>query len=359
VCSGSSDKLTGGHLIGDSLGNDETNFAQVEIYAHALRNKQAYTAPALAAVNLQDNQVGFGRNFTPDSLIMPVTEIKLEQDDMSYGGSLYDCKQNCEIDVMDAAALERAFSAAATMPAYVQPGTFSTLAINTCHQGSNNKWQLKVRGSVLIDGVSWVTQAGAEPLTTAVEKKDYVTYESMGCVVRYRFYDKVSIAAGQKARVNLLLSPENTQYAIAGKVLGLPPVCVFGELNTFCPGQPTATPYVGAVTPTVEKYYITDSLADVTGTTARGILLVMFDQAGHEFGGTTQPFVGSTGFTFFNYAFLATGLAWSENADGTYHAKAQSVDFPSFQRGAHTGTLKWLDNNQQWNTVEYRAIPAP
>lgn len=358
ACHNDDKKLTGDHLIGDGL--DEALMGKIAVRVHELRTKPVPHAPG-QVVYVNNGEVALGESFTPDSLLMPITGIGLvPADEKSQWSSLYECKHNCEVDVLDGAELERTFGAAASDGTFAQPGTYTAITINTCYEGADSRWDLSIRGTAYLDGVTWVTQPGPEPLTTAVENKDHATMASMGCVVQYPFRDPLVVKAGDQVTVNVFVSPDNTSYALSGQVQ-LGNVCFYGQLNTLCPGQPTATPYVGAVTPSVEKYLISDVVTDATGVTASGLVMIMFDQAGREFGGTTQIYVGAHGFTYFNFAFLPTGLEWSDNGDGSFHANSMNVDFPAFRREAHTGTLtyKYATGNQDWLPVEYVAVPIP
>lgn len=148
---------------------------------------------------------------------------------------------------------------------------------------------------------------------------------------------------------------------------GPPGGCAFSASGheNVCTGYPVPVVYVGATSPVMDTYWITEDLADAAGAKAAGQVLLLRDGAGEPFGGFTRRLYSASSVNpSVNYDTPVKSIL-RHASDPTYAIEnwgggspgAPPLDFyvrfPAFALASHAGVLERGDGS---GTVPYRAV---
>jgi hypothetical protein len=295
-------------------------------------------------------------SFTPTSLLVPIRKVTLEGSGAS--STLYSCDptggKDCLVDVADNTALAKLFA----QPAAISVGTYDAVGVYNC--GDEQQFTAKVKGSVVLSGVTWYT-AGSNVLSLDAADLDYVSVTYSGCKVGPNLAQPIAIHEGDDINISAFFTLANVAWVSSG--LQTASACTLtpsGTPRSVCVALPELVSYVGTTAPTVETYYVTEDQSDTTAVRAGGQVLLLVDGSANVFGGFLRRLFSDTSRPpLVSYDAPLAGIA--VNADGTDYTAftagptsgSYGVDFPAFQRQTHDGTFTWFGST---DAVPYRAV---
>lgn len=271
----------------------------------SLSSNYLYAAPEDAA------------NFTPSSVVIPITEITLRNGD-SGGSPLYSCTGSlaeCGVDITDSTALT-ALSASAS----IATGTYDRIAVGTCRNEGN--YDATITGTTIITGTTYYTTTPTIPgesdvLSTNSTDLGPVTVNYSGCSNEYLLNSPITVAEGDSIVVNLFVNLENIAWAKSDNSSSIPSGCQnnSGGNNTqvVCMAYPDVVASIGTASPTVQTYHVS-----VEGSPKKvGQFVLLFNEDGSPLGGFTRPFYNELPLN--DPSGFDTPLrTFSSNGDGTY-----------------------------------------
>jgi|GEM_PF-1754382 len=275
--------------------------------------------------------------------------------------SAADVAAQCMVDLADDAALGALFAGEHE----IEAATYDTIRVSTCVESG---YEVKIKGTVLLGGVTYRTTAGADPLALgdafAGDDADYVTVQHSGCSFSYSLPTPVRIAAGDAVTVSALFSLKDVAWGALG-ANGIFGGCAgtFGG-HAVCTSYPTILPYVGSVAPTLETYHVSVDPDDLDGARASGQVLLLSDAAGLMIGGFTRRYLSELS-PAHGLNFDTPLKAIGTNADGTYMIEnyGSTADgpgylrMPHFERATHAGTMEFPQDGKP--SIPYRAVRQP
>lgn len=339
-------------------------------------------------------------SFTPSSLYVPVHLIRLENSATNRGADLYRCATDpqpnmpeagsggdgagpviadpeddagtpagtppgdCLVDMADNAALGSLFSS----PIAIEPGTYDVIRLYLCGAGAQS-YPGFLKGQVEISGDTYFTTSGAgEVLTRDAAAAKYLELEFSGCGSEIRLPGPVTVAADDAVSISAFFSLRNIAWALLTNQ-GIPGGCTASANgdHSVCAGYPIPVAYLGAVSPIVDTFYITEDVTDLQAAKAGGQLLLLRTPAGVPFGGFSRRLYSATSVQpSVNYDTPIKTIMVNpdpntyliENYGGGYNNVAVDfyVRFPAFQLDTHDGVLTRSDGVTQ---VPYRAVKQP
>ncbi len=306
-------------------------------------------------------------SFTPTSLRVPLHGIRLESGaDPSASASLYACPSPdpsaCLVDMADDGALAALFDGGAE----VAPGTYDRIRIHVCAPGASG-YEALVRGKVALLDQSWVTTSSpGDVLTTDASRLGDVRVPYSGCSTDVPLPGPLVVKKGDAITLSAFFSLRDIAWATLTSN-GPPGGCAFGASgqHNVCTAYPIPVVYVGAASPVLDTYWITEDLADVGASKAGGQVLLLRDGDGEPFGGFTRRMYSALSESpSVNYDTPVKSIA-RHASDPTYAIEnwgggspsgaplAFYVRFPAFALASHAGILERGDGS---GTVPYRAV---
>lgn len=271
-------------------------------------------------------------SFTPTSVVVPITEIRLEN---ASGDTalLYSCSggtlADCGVNVADPSAL-----AALSLSSNITPGTYDHIGIGTCQD--TGSYDATLTGSVNIAGTDYYTTTPANPgvddvLSTSSANLGPVTVHYNGCVHSYPLASPVTVAAGDSIVVNLFVNLENIAWARTASVNTIPSGCVTNSggagTQAVCMAYPDVVASIGTETPKVQTYHVTiNSSGQVDGQ-----FILIYNSDGTPIGGFTRPYYDAT--NSMSYGFDTPLRTFTLNGDGV------SYTLGNYGNGANNYTL--------------------
>jgi hypothetical protein len=336
-------------------------------------------------------------SFTPTSLKVPVHFIRLESSTNANASvDLYRCPAEpppgsmmppdagvaaadldggglnsadaCLVDMADNAALAALFADAID----VRLGTYDRIRVYLCGFNGATSYTSYVKGTLELNGTTYyTTDAHDEVLTQDSAHIGYTPVEYGGCASDVPLPAPLTIKDGDTIAISAFFSLRNIAWGtLTGN--GPPGGCTFNgaHSHSVCTGYPIPVTYVGATSPTLETYYITEDLSDTSGAKAGGQLLLLLDAMGQPFGGFSRRLYSETSVgPSVNYdtpikSIRANSTAADDAGTATYTidtwgggSAGHSVDFyirfPEFSLSSHTGSLLRSDGV---STASYRAV---
>lgn len=276
------------------------------------------------------------KSFTPDSILVPILEISLEG-----GGPIYECPgtgDECLVDIADPAALAALTAVSLAAESSIEVGSYTTLKVGNCK--SEGSYDAKVRGAVNLGGTDYVTSSGAAPLTATLGDIDYATVTFSGCSSEYPIPGGLEVIEGEAVTINVFAALTNIAWGNLGTST-IPSGCVSNGSASVCLSYPDVVPSVGATSPALERYHISDD--NRAANTAGGQILLIFDGADNLLGGFNRRFFSETSQETIG-GFDTPFRLFSNNSDGTvnfenFGGSNDSSDsvFTDFQRVSHSG----------------------
>lgn len=296
-------------------------------------------------------------SFTPKSLRVPLRGVRLD----GAGGSatLYQCADggDCLVDMADDAALDALFASAVE----VRPGTYDRVAFDHCIPGASG-YSAFVAGDVMLAGTAYHTVAGPDAfLASDGSLTDYAPLPFSGCSSTVPLPAPLTVAKGDELELGAFFTLSNIAWGALGPngIGG----CASTGAQSVCSGYPIPVAFVGAVSPTLETYFVTEDLADTEAAKAGGQMLLLCDADGVPFGGFSRRLYSET--SVLPHVLYDTPVkSVARNADATYVVKTWGggpagappaeyyVKFPSFELATHEGQLTGPD----FVPVPYRAV---
>ena len=254
-------------------------------------------------------------SFTPDSFVMPIYSVMLANG-LTTNVPVYSCAsagldapppsgdagaapgvadagvaQDCLVDMADEAALASLFSA----PADIPPGSYDRIVVGTCR--SNSSFDAKVRGSVVLNGVTHYTTSSIPVISTDPADLDYATINYGGCGNTVMLPSPLTVAAGDTVTVNAFFTLEGLSWVLGNSSPGLGGCAVAppGGFNV-CSGLPVLVSYIGTAAPTLSAFLITEDPTDLVGAKAAG-QVVLLSQGGEPFSGFLRRVYSETSLT--------------------------------------------------------------
>jgi hypothetical protein len=207
-------------------------------------------------------------------------------DDSDAGANPEVLADDCLIDMADNAALAALFSS----PIDIDPGTYDTIHVDQCRAGDQG-YSSFVKGSVKLKGTTYYTTSGGDDvLTTTRADSRHVRVDYQGCGAEIPLPRPVTLAAGDHLNVSAFFSLRNIAWATIDENSSLGG-CAFNASRSqnVCTGYPIPVASIGATTPVVETYYITEDQTDLDAVKAGGQMLILRDGvAGEPFGGISR-----------------------------------------------------------------------
>ncbi|MGZ3687043.1 MAG: hypothetical protein ACXVBW_02005 [Bdellovibrionota bacterium] len=259
-------------------------------------------------------------SYTPTSFKLPIYTITLSSStSASTSAVIYSCSGTtdaaCAIDVASDAAIAAALATGTQKS--ISSGTYDTIALNNCASGASS-YSLQVKGTATVGGTPYYTAlsaattstggstytGSANPLTTTIGSNDYVTHTVGSCSNKFPIGKPIVVGSGTQASVTVSLYATLTR--VAAMLVGVTDNtstgqmnCVLAGSNYHCINLPTIIPFLGADTPTAEKYQFWDSTGGGAGTStttqANGEIALIFDSTGTTFlGGFTNVIMNAT-----------------------------------------------------------------
>ena len=354
----------------------------------------AATSPVLAS----DGE----SSFTPSSLYVPVRFLRLaSSSNLSLSSQLYRCPSerdpsippagsggdgsaagsggastiatdgdagadpevldsDCLVDMADNAALAALF----TDTIDINPGTYDSIALDTCRAGASG-YSSYVKGSIELSGHTWyTTTANGAILTRTHADNSHVRIDFQGCGLIIKLPHAVTLAANDDVTISAFFSLKNIAWATLTSN-GPPGGCTFDtQGHNVCSAYPTPIAYLGGDSPTVETYFITQDQSDLDALQASGQLLILRDTTGLAFGGFSRRLYSAHSVApSVNYDTAIKTLMrnpdgvtylienWGGGSNGV--AVPYYVHFPAFELQTHNGTMTASD---QVTLVPYRAV---
>lgn len=325
-------------------------------------------------------------SFTPLSYLMPVRQISLNGP--SAVSVLYTCPlyadaglpnadrdagpvDDCLVDMADNTALAALFSGMLD----VAPGTYDSVNIDTClNEGA---FVVKVKGTMVLNGTTYYTTSTAATISTNAAELDYATTVVGACGGGpgggggNKLAAPVTINDGDSVALSAFFTLENIAYTdyFASPPLGASG-CVetSGAGNAVCTGLPQLVSYLGTATPTLDTYFITEDLSDLSAAKASGQLLLFRDAAGVPFGGASRPLFSATSvpptgdYSTPIYSITAAALvdggvpSYAIQTYGGGGSGAYDLLFPAFELQTHTGQYLTYVNSTAPTSVPYLAV---
>lgn len=295
-------------------------------------------------------------SFTPTSLLVPIRKVTLEGS--GTPSTIYSCDptsgQDCLVDVADNTALAKLFA----QPAAIGVGSYDSVGVYNC--GDEQQFTAKVKGSVVLGGVTWYT-AGSKVLSSSAADLDYVSVTYAGCKAGPSLAQPVVVHEGDDVDISAFFTLANVAWVSSSLQPGS--ACTFtpsGTARSVCVALPELVPYVGTAAPTVETYYVTEDQGDTDAAKAGGQVLLLVDGTTNVFGGFLRRLFSDTSRPpMVSYDAPLAGIY--VNADGTDYtvvtagptSGSYGVYFPAFQRQTHDGALHWFGST---DPVPYRAV---
>ena len=359
-------------------------------------------ALGLCALTGTANAAPGEQSFTPQSLLSPLFAVTLESSTGGPGAMLYLCPTeadgerpmdggvpsdspdasagradasvggsdagvseqaapSCLVDMADPTALAALFHGASIE---VPAGAYDKIRIHHCGRGGGSSgYTTFVRGSIVLDGTTYYTTTGlGRVLTSDVHEARAVDLEHSGCASDIALPEPVMVAEGGSLNISAFFSLRNITWAtLTGN--GPPGGCHFSADHTqsVCTAYPIPIAYIGATSPTIDTYYITEDLTDLTASKAGGQILLIKDALGHAFGGFARRLFSPTSVQpSVNYDTPLKSVSPTAAAGvyqlETYGSSATSRDivFPAFSLMSHEGTLDRVQSAQ--GLLPYRAV---
>jgi hypothetical protein len=339
-------------------------------------------------------------SFTPSSLYVPVRFVRLASSTSNLSSQLYRCSSepdprippgagsggstgsagtpgtvasdtdagtdpellsgDCLVDMADNAQLAALFSS----PVDIEPGTYDQIVVDQCSRGAHG-YSSFVKGKISLSGQTWYTTSGGDAvLTTTRADNRHVQVDYSGCGSTIMLPSPVVLAANDAVNISAFFSLRNIAWATLTSN-GPPGGCAFDtHSHNVCTGYPIPIAYLGAESPTLDTYYITEDQSDLSADTAAGQLLLLRTGSGNAFGGFSRRLYSAHSLNpSVNYDTPIKTLR--RNPDGiTYLIENWGggsgnvmvdyyVHFPAFELQTHNGTLTRSDGV---TTVGYRAV---
>jgi hypothetical protein len=355
----------------------------------------ALTSPVLAS----DGE----SSFTPSSLYVPVRFLRLaSSSDPSLSSQLYRCPSepdptlppagsggdgsiggsggststiandsdagtepevldgDCLVDMADNAALAALF----TDSIDIKPGTYDSIALDTCRAGASG-YSSYVKGSIDLSGHTWYTTTANDAiLTRSHADNSHVRIDFQGCGLIIKLPHAVTLAANDDVKISAFFSLRNIAWATLTSN-GPPGGCTFDtQGHNVCTAYPTPIAYLGDDSPTVDTYFITEDQSDLDATQASGQMLILRDTTGLAFGGFSRRLYSAHSVVpSVNYDTAIKTLMlnsdgmtylienWGGGSNGV--AVPYYVHFPAFELQTHNGTMTRSDGVTM---VPYRAV---
>lgn len=229
------------------------------------------------------------QSFTPTQVLVPIREVGLTNATADW--PLYTCtfgtEAGCLVDITDESALGALFTQQPETE--LTDGTYDRLYVSTCN--TEGLYHAQLTGSVSIDGTTYYTQSGTDPLTTTEASLSPVTVEFHGCRRTYLLATPVTVTDGSPdspVSVNLYIALNSIAWARLGPTM-VPGSCTQDPAGTHsvCMAYPDVVPYVG--TPgavSLERYVIIENPGDPY--TYGGLVLLVVDEADNVIAGVTR-----------------------------------------------------------------------
>ena len=284
-------------------------------------------------------------SFTPDSILVPIREIGFENSTTGVSQAIYTCpgssESDCLVDITNEAALAALFSS--TPP--INSGTYDHLYISNCL--TEGGYTAKIKGDVYIGGTHYYTADTAistDALTTTASSQGYAQLSYSGCKARYKLPDPLIVSDGDSIALNLFTSNIDIAWARLGSKT-VPSGCIenTSQTQSVCMAYPDIVPYVGASTPSLERYYIIENI-DHPETLGGIILLVVDSGSDAVLAGFTRRYFSDTSVAP-SVNFDTPLKTINKNTDGSYVLEnyGSSEDtyyarYANFKRRTHSGT---------------------
>lgn len=342
-------------------------------------------------------------SFTPTSLYVPVRFLRLaSSSDLSLSSQLYRCPSepdpsippsgsggagaaagsggapgtvatdsdagtepevldsDCLVDMADNAALAALF----TDSIDIRPGTYDSIALDTCRAGASG-YSSYVKGAIELSGHTWyTTNANGAVLTRSHADNAHVRIDFQGCGLTIKLPHAVTLNANDDIKISAFFSLRNIAWATLTSN-GPPGGCTFdSQGHNVCSAYPTPIAYLGNDSPSVETYFVTEDQSDLDALKASGQMLILRDTTGLAFGGfsrrlySAHSVVPSVNYdtaikTLMRNPDGATYLIenWGGGSNGV--AVPYYVHFPAFELQTHNGSMTRSDGV---TVVPYRAV---
>ena len=330
-------------------------------------------------------------SFTPLSFYVPLYGLALENSMTNASTALYHCAAaenadddagvldpaedagtgdewlmgNCLIDMADNSALEHLFGEAIA----INPGTYDRIRVYTCGPGQSS-YSTFVKGRVNFGGVDYYTSSHSSAvLTTMPGVYRHTRVEYAGCASDVPLPKPVTIAADDSIEISAFFSLRDIAWAtITGN--GPPGGCTFNHDHnqSVCTALPIPIAYLGAETPALERYFVTEDPSDLDAQKAGGQMLILRSGDGTAFGGwarrlyRTASHNPSVGYDtpIKSIKKLTDSAAYFIETWGGGSPSGAPLDyyirFPAFELQTHNGSLLRGDTMQP---LDYRAVRQP
>lgn len=216
-------------------------------------------------------------SFAATEFLVPIYSVALQQD-TGPSHVVYTCENQsvengCDVNFADAVAVAKVFDVASeSLPS----GKYTHLVLNLCKTDGTAAgiYKTRVRGSVMIDAVTYYSSAGDDVLNADANLSDYVGISSYGCARRIKL--QTSLEAKSETPLSLRI-----YYSIRSQVWGKVndgahrPGCVAGTAFAVCVMFPKIIAIAGGPEATSEIYLYSPTDEDADGSKANAQIMLI------------------------------------------------------------------------------------
>ena len=267
---------------------------------------------------------------------------------------------DCLVDMADNAALAALFTGTID----INPGTYDSIALDTCRAGASgySNW---VKGSIELSGHTWYTTTANDAiLTRSHADNSHVRIDFLGCGLVIKLPHAVTLAANDDIEISAFFSLRNISWAMLTSNAQPGGCTVDTQGHAVCSAYPTPIAYLSSDSPTAETYFITEDQSDLDAVKASGQLLILRDTTGLAFGGFSRRLYSAHSVAP-SVSYDTAIKTLMRNPDGVTYlienwgggsngvAVPYYVHFPAFELQTHNGTMTAAD---QVTMIPYRAV---
>ncbi len=302
-------------------------------------------------------------NFTPTSVLVPITGIGLENSkDSSQSSTLWETGDSSIVDIASQSSLD-ALSSRINQGANAKSGSYDSIQVHFGPNGGHP--QIKIKGSVNVGGTVYYTSTGGP--TQDINHWDYITISLSGSGALFPLSAgnlTVDALSSEVKAVSIFASVDG--YAVAqqapnGSPSGYGTGASYSSIEHMFmfANAPLLLAYAGDIAPGVENYcLIFNSAADFSGNNTdnpqdhgSGAIQLILGSDGEPIGAIAGPWSpGIPGWQIANGAFFTSVGTIKKQADGSYLiqngvvdssglAVANSLSIPKFSRFAAVGDV--------------------